>query len=128
MQTCQASDVIHTCHAMLFTVSCDVQVRLIQTSSLEVRVKVSEDGPCGLTSFCILLKVWLYKDKLGAELACDEAWHGSTYAKLSGIVVSGAHHAYSANSHGLRFLHHHDNLALLCSVHDMIAERQHTVQ
>jgi len=124
MQTCQACDVIQTCHAMLFTVSCDVQVGLVQTSSLKVRIKVPKDGPGGLTSFCVLLKVWLYKDKLGAELACNEAWHGGTYAKLSGVVVGGTHHAYSADSHGLHFLHHHAILALFCSVYHIIAERE----
>ena len=124
MQTCHASDVIQTCHAMLFTVSGDVQVGLVQTSSLKVRVKVPEDCPCGLASLCVLLKVWLHKDELGAELACDEAWHGCTYAKLSGVVVSGAHHANSADGHRLCFLHRQDILALLCSLYCIIAERE----
>ena len=109
---------------MLLGVRGDVQISLVQTSSLEVKVKVPKDCPCGLASLCVLLKVWLHKDELGTELACDEAWHGCTYAKLPGIVVSGAHHAYSADSHGLCFLHHHDTLALLCSVYYMIAERE----
>ena len=92
---------------MLLTVCCDVKVSLIQTPSLKVWVKVSEDGSCGLASLGVLLEVRLDEDQLGTEPAGNEAWHGCPDAKLAGIIVGGAHHANAAHCHRLALLQGH---------------------
>ena len=94
-----------TCHAMLLTVCCYVEVSLIQTPRLKVRVEVPENGSCGLAGCGVLLEVGFDKDQLRAEPACDEAGHSSTDAKLAGVVVGGAYHSNAAHCHRFGLLH-----------------------
>ena len=89
---------------MLLTVCCDVKISLIQTPCLKVRVKVSENGSCGLAGLGVLLEVRLDEDQLGTEPAGNEAGHGSPDAKLASIVVGSAYHADAAHCHGFAFL------------------------
>lgn len=89
---------------MLLAVPCEIQVGLIETTSLKVGIKRSEDGSGGLAGSCILLEVGLGKDQVRAEAAGYEAWHGCPYAKLTGVVVGCAHHANPTYCHTLAFL------------------------
>lgn len=93
-----------TCHAMLLTVCRDVKVSLIQTAGLKVRVKVSEDGSCGLAGLGVLLEVRLDEDQLRTEPTGNESWHGSSDAKLAGVVIRGAYHANTAHCHRFALL------------------------